>query len=224
MNQALAPAAGKKRILLVVSDDVRRDLRARVLRKLGADVECAADISEARSLWRADFYNLVLFDVVRDARNAEEFCAEVKTAKPPQAVAFLVGKPDYIAASPRSEGPAADDDINGHGAWGEVVASLFASACEGLSRRWGFQEAAWRIAAARSVKDPSRNQPRGDAKLPARSHAKPAVPSWAQAMAQHTTFTSTTPPVTSVPVILGKDMAAAAALELDPDLHLEKIG
>ncbi|HKC70708.1 MAG TPA: response regulator [Terriglobales bacterium] len=224
MNQVLAPAASKKRILLVVSDDVRRDLRARVLRKLGADVECAADISEARSLWRADFYNLVLFDVVRDARNAEEFCAEVKTAKPPQAVAFLVGKPDYIAASPRSEGPAADGDINGHGAWGEVVASLFASACEGLSRRWGFQEAAWRIAAARSVKDPSRNQPRGDAKLPARSHAKPVVPSWAQAMAQHTAFTSAIPPVTSMPVILGKDIAAAAGLESDSDLHLEKIG
>jgi CheY-like chemotaxis protein len=167
MNQALAPAASKKRILLVVSDDVRRDLRARVLRKLGADVECAADISEARSLWRADSYNLVLLDVVRDARNAEEFCAEIKAAKPPQAVAFLVGKPDYVAASPRSDGAATSGDINGHGAWGEVVASLFASACEGLSRRWGFQEAAWRIAAARSVKDPSRNY----AKLSARTHA-----------------------------------------------------
>lgn len=224
MNQVLGPAASKKRILLVVSDDVRRDLRARVLRKLGVDVECAADISEARSLWRSDFYNLVLFDVVRDARNAEEFCTEVKTAKPPQAVAFLVGKPDYIASSPRTEGTPGDGEINGHGAWGEVVASLFANACEGLSRRWGFQEAAWRIAAARSVKDPSRNQARSHATLPVRAPAKPAVPSWAQAMAQHSTFVSTTPPVTSVPVILRKDIAAVAALESDPDLHLEKIG
>jgi hypothetical protein len=162
--------------------------------------------------------------VVRDARNAEEFCTEVKTAKPPQAVAFLVGKPDYIAASPRTEGAAGDGEINGHGAWGEVVASLFANACEGLSRRWGFQEAAWRIAAARSVKDPSRNQARSHAKLPVRAPAKPAVPSWAQAMAQHSTFVSTTLPVTSVPVIFRKDIAAAAALESDPDLNLEKIG
>lgn len=219
MNQALAPAATKKRILLVVSDDVRRDLRARVLRKLGADVECAADISEARSLWRADSYNLVLLDVLRDARNAKEFCTEVKAAKPPQTVAFLVGKPDYIAASPRTEGTPADGEINGHGAWGEVVASLFANACEGLSRRWGFQEAAWRIAAARSVKDPSRNQPRNYAKSPARAHAKPSVPSWAEAMALHSTFTSTTPAVASVPVLLRDDAVAA-----EPDLHLEQIG
>jgi CheY-like chemotaxis protein len=224
MNQALAPAVSKKRILLVVSDDIRRDLRARVLRKLGVDVECAADISEARSLWRADSYNLVLLDVVRDAGNAEEFCSEVKAAKPPQTVAFLVGKPDYIAASPRIAGAPVDGEINGHGAWGEVVASLFANACEGLSRRWGFQEAAWRIAAARSVKDPSRNQPRSHAKLPARVPAKPAVPSWAEAMAQHSTFTSTAPPVTSVPILLRDDIAAATALESDPDLHLEKIG
>ena len=220
MNQALAPAARKRRILLVVSDDVRRDLRARVLRKLGVDVECAADISEARSLWRADSYHLVLLDVVRDARNAEEFCTEVKAAKPPQTVAFLVGKPDYIAASPRINGMATAGDINGHGAWGDVVASLFASACEGLSRRWGFQEAAWRIAAARSVKDPSRNQPRGYAKLSACAHPKPALPSWVEAIAQHSTFASSTPPVASVPVFLRDDTAAAA----EPDLDLEKIG
>ena len=219
MNQALTPAASKKRILLVVSDDVRRDLRARVLRKLGADVECAADISEARSLWRADSYNLVLLDVVRDASTAEEFCTEVKAAKPPQAVAFLVGKPDYIAASPRTDEAATRGD-NGHGAWGDVVASLFANACEGLSRRWGFQEAAWRIAAARSVKDPSRNQPRNYAKLSAHAHTKPAVPSWAEALAQHSTFASTTPPVASVPALLRDETAAAA--ETDP--HLERIG
>jgi CheY-like chemotaxis protein len=217
MNQVLSTAASKKRILLVVSDDVRRDLRARVLRKLGADVECAADISEARSVWRADSYDLVLLDVVRDARNAEEFCTEVKAAKPPQAVAFLVGKPDYVAASPRIN-VATDGDINGQGAWGDVVASLFASACQGLTRRWGFQEAAWRIAAARSVKDPSRNQPRAYPKLSAR--AKPAFPSWAEALAQHSTFTSTTPPVASVPILLRDDTAAAA----EPDLDLEKIG
>ncbi|HKW25732.1 MAG TPA: response regulator [Terriglobales bacterium] len=219
MNQVLAPAASKKRILLVVSDDVRRDLRARVLRKLGADVECAADISEARSVWRADSYDLVLLDVARDARNAEEFCTEVKAAKPPQAVAFLVGKPDYVAASPHIH-VATDGDINGQGAWGDVVASLFASACQGLTRRWGFQEAAWRIAAARSVKDPSRNQPRAYPKLSARAHAKPAFPSWAEALAQHSTFTTTTPPVASVPVLLRDDTAGTA----EPDLDLEKIG
>ena len=218
MNQAFAPAAGKKRILLVVSDDVRRDLRARVLRKLGADVECAADICEARSLWRADSYNLVLFDVMRDAGSAEQFCAEIKAAKPPQAIAFLVGKPDYIAAAPRiPEVSAAGDGSNDRGDWGNVVAPLFASACEGLSRRWGFQEAAWRIAAARCTMDPARNRARGSAKLPARAHVKPAVPSWAEAVAQHSTFISTATPA----AIRGlRDDTVAA----ERDSHLEKTG
>jgi CheY-like chemotaxis protein len=221
MNQALAPAAAKKRILLVVSDDVRRDLRARVLRKLGADVECAADISEARSLWRADSYNLVLLDVVRDAGNAEEFCTEVKAAKPPQTVAFLVGKPDYIAAAPHINGVATAADINGHAAWGEVVASLFANACEGLSRRWGFQETAWRIAAARSMKDPSRNPPRGATELSARANGKPEVASWSEAIAQHSTFasTTTTPRFAPEPALVDGESELAA-----PDQHLEKIG
>lgn len=219
MNQPLAPPARNKRILLVVSDDVRRDLRARVLRKLGADVECAADISEARSLWRADSYNLVLLDVNRDARNAEEFCADIKAAKPPQALAFLVGKPDYIAAFPRVDGVSEAGDSNGQGAWGHVVASLFASACQGLSRRWGFQEAAWRIAAARSMKDPTRNQPRGYAKVPARAHAKPSVPSWAEAIAQHSIFASSTAPVVSVPSLVRSETVVPA----EPDLHLETI-
>jgi hypothetical protein len=88
-----------------------------------------------------------------------------------------------------------------------------------ITRRWGFQEAAWRIAAARSVKDPSRNQPRGSAQLSPRAHAKPAVPSWAEATAQHSTFASSTQPVASTPVFLRDDTAAA-----ESDLDLEKIG
>jgi CheY-like chemotaxis protein len=220
MNQALAPAARKKHILLVVSDDVQRDLRARVLRKLGTDVECAADISEARSLWRADSYNLVLFDVIGDGRGLEEFCTEVRAAKPPQTVAFLVGKPEYIAASPRMEGVAEGGDGNGHAAWGDVVASLFAGACQGLPRRWGFQEAAWRIAAARSMKDPCRNQSRSYTKVSARIHEKSPVPNWAEAVAQHSIVTSAaTPASTPAAAILGDESMLAA-----PDVHLEKIG
>ena len=56
----------KKRILLIDSFATKRDLRAKVLRKMGIEVDCAADISEARSLWQADSYNLVLLDVKRD--------------------------------------------------------------------------------------------------------------------------------------------------------------
>jgi CheY-like chemotaxis protein len=53
-------AAKKKRVLLLDTSQTKRDLRAEVMRKLGIDVDCAADVLEARSWWRADLYNLVL--------------------------------------------------------------------------------------------------------------------------------------------------------------------
>jgi CheY-like chemotaxis protein len=150
------PVAAKKRVLLVNTDAPHRDLRAKIMRKLGVEVDCAADITEARSLWQADSYRLVLVDVRNDSTNVQEFCDEVRSAKPPQTVAFLVGKPDYLAIS-----PAAGDNASGplhnnadSGAWGEMVIAIYANACEGLSRRYGFQEASWRIAATRSLKDP----------------------------------------------------------------------
>jgi hypothetical protein len=208
MKQPLGIAASKKRILLVATDDVRRDLRARVMRKMGAEVDCAADISEARSLWRADSYNLVLLDVVQDARNVEGFCCDVKTAKPPQRVAFLVGKPEYLAASPNGEVVTGPGERSGPAAWGEVVASLFASACESLPRRWGFQEAAWRMAAARSMKDPSRNRPRPDTRVGARAESKVAASFWAEAVAQHSK-----PAVEVAPVIAGTPLLAPQAAE-----------
>ena len=41
----------------------KRYLRAEVMLKLGMEVDCAADICEARCWWRADLYNLVLLNV-----------------------------------------------------------------------------------------------------------------------------------------------------------------
>ena len=46
--------AKKKRILLLDTSQTKRDLRADVMRKLGIEVDCAADIAEARLLWQAD--------------------------------------------------------------------------------------------------------------------------------------------------------------------------
>ena len=149
-----APPIRKKRVLLVNTFSLQRDLRARIMRKLGVDVDCAADINEARSLWQADSYSLVLVDVRNDSVNVQEFCAEIRAAKPPQAVAFLVGKPNYLAQSPDAEDGLPIESENGHGDWNSMVAAMYADACEALPRRFGFQEASWRIAAVRNLKDP----------------------------------------------------------------------
>src|SRR5215469_15625106 len=53
-------AVKKKRVLLVDTSQAKREMRAEVMRKLGVDVDCAADITEARSWWRAALYDIVL--------------------------------------------------------------------------------------------------------------------------------------------------------------------
>lgn len=168
--------AGKKRILLVATYATKRDLRAKIMRKLGVEVDCAADISEARSLWQADSYSLVLVDVRNDAVHVQEFCDEVRGAKPPQTVAFLVGKPEYLAGSPAADDGVLAEGQNGHDAWGETVIAMYANACEALPRRWGFQEASWRIAATRSLKDPRPGRP---------ANGKRPSWSWSDAVKQH---------------------------------------
>ncbi len=177
------PAAPvKKRILLIDSYATKRDLRAKVLRKLGVEVDCAADISEARSLWQADAYNLVLLDVRHDSNNVENFCTEVQAAKPPQRLAFLVGRPEYLGASPCAEVRPLPLDPTPHGMWSEMVASLFTNACEFLPRRYGFLEASWRIAATRSLKDPRAKSAPTDGVL---SLGKRERWSWADAIQKH---------------------------------------
>jgi hypothetical protein len=162
---AIANSNRKKRVLLVDSIASKRDLRARVLRQMGVEVDCAADISEARALWQADSYNLVLLDVRREPANVEAFCTEMQDTKTPQRIAYLVGKPEYLGAAPGIEAELAQDVSRGKTIWSEVVASLFIDSCELLPRRYGFVEASWRIAATRSLKDP-RPKNGGTLKLP----------------------------------------------------------
>ena len=141
----------KKRVLLVDTSPRKRDLRAEIMRKLGMEVDCAADISEAHCLWRPDLYDLVLMSA-GDEWTHTKFCAHVRSATPPQQLAYLVGKPDYLADSPDSNGapPSRDDD---EAVVSDVKAALSTDAREGLPLRWGIMEACRRISAVRSVVD-----------------------------------------------------------------------
>jgi CheY-like chemotaxis protein len=174
-------------VLLVDTYATKWDLRAKIMRKLRVEVDCAADISEARSLWQADSYSLVLVDVRNDSAHVQEFCDEIRNAKPPQTVAFLVGKPEYLAGSPSPENGVTVAGQNGHNAWGEMVIAMYANACEALPRRWGFQEASWRIAATRTLKDPRPGRAVTDEKRPRWSWSDRSWSdrSWSDAVKQH---------------------------------------
>jgi CheY-like chemotaxis protein len=103
VSEPLASKFKNKRVLLVDTSATMRDLRAESMRKLGMEVDCAADISEARSWWRADLYSLVLIDMESGLGHRDKFCDDMRRATPPQQISFLVGKPAYLADVPTAE-------------------------------------------------------------------------------------------------------------------------
>src|SRR5438067_12723427 len=103
----------KRRVLLVDTSPSKRELRAETMRRLGLDVDCAADISEARSWWRADLYNLVLINMENEQGHRDKLCDDMRTATPPEQLAFLVGKPQYLADSPNTNGASSVQNDGG---------------------------------------------------------------------------------------------------------------
>jgi CheY-like chemotaxis protein len=148
-----APVPGavkKKRVLLIDTSHAKRDLRAEVLRKLGIDVDCAADIAEARSWWRPALYDLVLMNMDKGRGQRDQFCDDLRSAKPPQRLAFLVGQPDYL-----SDWPNANEELPaGNGDEQAAVGSAdgtFPLDPGNTTQRWGILEASRRISSVRSA-------------------------------------------------------------------------
>lgn len=139
----------KKRILLVGTSRRKQDLRAETMRRLGVEVDCAADIDEARSWWRADLYDLVLIDTSRGLDPSESFCHHIRGATPPQQLAFLVGAPAYLATAP-ADPVLLIENGNGNDTVDVVLATLPADSRE-QPERWGILEASRRISAVRSA-------------------------------------------------------------------------
>ncbi len=138
----------KRRVLLVDHSAHRRELRSEAMRKLGIEVDSAADIGEARCWWKADLYDLVLINVENSRGTRDKFCVDMGAAAPRQRFAFLVGKPGYLSGSPGLDGSMEPDlaDLPRT----DVKAALLADMGE-LSQRWGFVEASRRISAVRAA-------------------------------------------------------------------------
>lgn len=164
----------KKRVLLVDSSRTKRDLRSETMRKLGVEVDCAADISEARCWWRPGLYDLVLLHVVNDEKPVDKFCDDMRHATPPQQTMFLVGGPAYLSVSPDGE-EAAQGSAAAASAT-EAVPDVASLGSDGKPQRWGLLEACRRISAIRSVCDArirairNRPEPRRDSETSRPSH------------------------------------------------------
>jgi CheY-like chemotaxis protein len=156
-----------KRVLLVDTSATKRDLRAESLRKLGMEVDCAADISEARSWWRADLYSLVLIDMESGLGHRDKFCDDMRRATPPQQISFLVGKPGYLADAPKADEVERVRNREDQDVRGDVRAALAVDLPGGVSQRWGILEASRRISAVRSLSH-ARTQATQDRPVPPR--------------------------------------------------------
>jgi CheY-like chemotaxis protein len=139
----------KKRVLLVDTSRAKRELRAEVMRKLGMDVDCAADIAEARIWWRAALYDLVLINMEKGRGHRDRFCEDIRSATPPQQLAFLVGQPQFLAELPNDDKESlvqnSDEQIAG-----DLKVALAADRGDSIGR-WGILEASRRISAVRSA-------------------------------------------------------------------------
>jgi hypothetical protein len=152
LSQPLPRQLKKKRVLLVDTSSTRA-LRAEVMRKLGMDVDCAADINEARAWWRADLYGLVLVNMHGEHDVRDRFCEDLRGAVPPQQIAFLVGKPDYLGRSPSGDGESTGVSASAESDAGNGTAPVERSSglADGSPVRWGILEASRRISAVRSL-------------------------------------------------------------------------
>lgn len=141
--------AKKKKILLVDMCTSKRELRATAMRQLGIDVDCAGDIAEARCWWRAALYDLVILNVQNDRGHRDKFCADLRDATPPQPMAFLVGKPEYLSIAPGPDEMAPDESRADQA---QVSAPPSEEANVSSSPvAWGIMEASRRISAVRSL-------------------------------------------------------------------------
>jgi CheY-like chemotaxis protein len=148
---ALPSKLKSKRVLLLDASTTMRGLRAESMRKLGMEVDCAADVSEARSWWRADLYSLVLIDMENGLGHRDRFCDQMRRATPPQQISFLVGKPGYLADAPNADRAPRVAASGDQAPWTDVKTALAAELPGGVSQRWGILEASRRISAVRSL-------------------------------------------------------------------------
>jgi len=145
------PAATELRILLMDANAERRSLRKKIMALHGAEVIGAGDLVEAASIWHRDRYDMVLIDIRRDHHGCMAWRDEIKKEAPRQLVAFLVGKPGYVALEPSPTSYVAEE----HGAqWGDSLRRAVQQGCELLPQRNSFVEAGWRIAMAKKMSGP----------------------------------------------------------------------
>ena len=120
------PVLANKKVLLIDRNQPTRDVRVRVLRSHGIEVQEAESLRTARFLWQPNVYDLILLDVRRHLPGeALEFYEQITTASPKEHFAFLVGPPVYLSRTWPDEVTEVDAS---RGQWGPTVGRFLTAA------------------------------------------------------------------------------------------------
>jgi hypothetical protein len=143
----------RRAVLLVDVHTAKRLLRTAILTRLGMQAS-SAGTEEGLRLSHRHAYNLVLVGLQHDPAAALALGAQIRAGRPGQRVAYLVGKPVFLADAPDFEGERAGTAPAAPAATDEFYEQLLARACQSSRQRTGILEAAWQIASLRSLRDP----------------------------------------------------------------------
>ncbi|HEV2400882.1 MAG TPA: hypothetical protein VGS27_28370 [Candidatus Sulfotelmatobacter sp.] len=176
VSAPIPDALKRKRVLLIDTSHAKRDLRAEVMRKVGIDVDSAADIVEARVWWKPALYDLVLINMEKGRGQRDKFCDDVRGATPPQRLAFLVGRPEYLTDSPSQNQELAMEIRDEQATIGDPKSSFSADPGD-TTQRWGILEASRKISAVRSASIARTEAMRGLPPPPRDSEGRTAKPS-----------------------------------------------
>jgi CheY-like chemotaxis protein len=120
------PVLANKKVLLIDRNQPTRDVRVRVLRSHGIEVQEAESLRTARFLWQPNVYELILLDVRRHLPGeALEFYEQIRTTSPNEHFVFLVGPPVYLSRTWPSEVTAIDTS---QGQWGATIKRFLTAA------------------------------------------------------------------------------------------------
>jgi DNA-binding NtrC family response regulator len=108
-----------KKVLLIDPHQRAREVRARVLRSRGIEVDATDSLQAARSLWRPRAYDLILLDARGHLPGeARDFYLAIKHASPRERVILLVGPPTYLSLTWPTEVVAVEKEPQ---QWAETV-------------------------------------------------------------------------------------------------------
>jgi hypothetical protein len=116
-----------RRVLLIDENSRRLNLLATVLRNREVEVHPASRLDEAKALWKNIPYDLVLLAAPENSEQATLASLQIRSSKPRQRIALLVGPPDYIremgrrAGKPRPVPPSNPVESSSRPQWPEIV-------------------------------------------------------------------------------------------------------